>query len=165
MIRMFIFVTAPPGDRLMANITTGVALARSDINELTLYFGCIAQVAGSGGAGVLRMSANETSSRPIALGKKSKRKRVQAGSMFITDACALDKEEEATEERAMKEEPVVQEKRVTMEKQEHAIKAVTLANSGASQKVVVSDSLLLILVIFHIWKQATKLLVWPNKNK
>ena len=161
---MHIFVTAPPGDRFMANITTGIAIARREANEITLYFGCISQVPGSGGAGILRMSGNDSSSSPTALGTKSK--RILAGSMFITDACALEKEEEKKiekeeekEERAMKEEPVVGEKRETVEKQGQPIIVVTTANSGAAQKDVVSDSLLLIFVIFHMWKHATKILM------
>ena len=161
---MHIFATAPPGDRIMANITTGIAIARREANELSLYFGCISQVAGSGGAGLLRMSGNDSSSRPTALGTKSK--RILAGSMFITDACALEKEEEEKEvkeeekeERAMKEEPVVGEKRETVEKQDRPIVVVTMANSAAAPNVVVSDSLLLIYVIFHMWKHATKILM------
>jgi len=160
---MHIFVTAPPGDPIMANITTGVAIARREANELTLYFGCISQVAGSGGAGILRMSGNDSSSRPTALGTKSK--RILAGSMFITDACALEKEEEKeekeeeNEEKAMKEEPVVGEKRETVEKQGQPIVVVTTANSAAAHKDVVSHSLLLIFVIFHMWKHATKILM------
>ena len=123
----------------MANITTGIAIAGSDDDELTIYFGCIAQVAGHGGAGVLRMRAHNTYSRPTALGKKSK--RIQAGNMFITDACAANRKEGRW---ATAGGPSIGERRDTM------------TNSSPAQANGISHCALLLLVIFHIWKHAVE---------
>ena len=124
----------------MANITTGVAIAGSDDDGLTIYFGCIAQVAGHGGAGVLRMRAHKTYSRPTALGKKSK--RIQAGNMFITDACADGNRKREEGRWATGGEPSFGERRDTY--------------SSAAQANGISHCILLMLVTFHVWKHAVK---------
>ena len=72
-----------PGQDLLAEVITGVAIA--DTDSLSVYFGCVsepqARVSSLGGAGLLRISGSDI------LPLRSNTSMVYAGSMFVTDAC------------------------------------------------------------------------------
>ena len=54
---------------------------------MVIYFGCVAQVHGLGGAGLLRMAESGVWPAYIAPLRRNDDERILAGSMFLLDEC------------------------------------------------------------------------------
>ena len=78
----------------MANVITGVALVEA-ADEISFYFGCVAQATDMGGAGLFVGSSGNASARRVYELRGNDRAAVgeiRAGSMFVADSDMCDVE-------------------------------------------------------------------------
>jgi len=81
---------APRGAESLRYVITGLALAAAaDNREIALYFGCVAQTRGLGGAGLLRMPENQVTKANITALRLSGGDFLRAGAMFLVDRCRM----------------------------------------------------------------------------
>jgi len=82
----------PTGSDVLANVITGVALASVNDNELSFYFGCVAQATGMGGAGLFVGAQDDATVHRVyeLRGNASADGQVRAGSMFLTESDMCD---------------------------------------------------------------------------
>ena len=79
---------------MLANVITGVALLKAD-DEISFYFGCVAQATGMGGAGLFVGSFDDASVRSVykLRDNDSAAGEVRAGTMFSAESVMCDVEE------------------------------------------------------------------------
>ena len=83
------------GADVLANVITGVALVDAGDDDVSFYFGCVAQATGMGGAGLFVGSRHDASARRVheLHGNDSSAPAVgeiRAGAMFVADSDMCD---------------------------------------------------------------------------
>ena len=82
----FPFITDSAGAPFTAEIATGIAIANTE-NEMAIFFGCIAQRAGFGGAGLVRKKGDKRSVFSLQVNDTD----ILAGNMFLVSQCKPEK--------------------------------------------------------------------------
>lgn len=77
------------GQDFTAQITTGIAIAHTE-TEMAIFFGCIAQRVGYGGAGLVRMKHGVSAVFPLQLNNTE----IFAGNMFLLSHCRPETREQ-----------------------------------------------------------------------
>ena len=85
MHHIYISIPDTRGNAFTGEVVTGVAVAQHGSNP-AVYFGCIAEVSGSGGAGLVRMNGNKRSVYKL----ETTNGTIYAGSMFLVNNCNPD---------------------------------------------------------------------------
>ena len=83
------------GSDVLANVITGVAMvaAAAGRDQISFYFGCVAQATGMGGAGLFVGSHDDASARrvyPLRSNDSAVDRQVRAGTMFVADSDMCD---------------------------------------------------------------------------
>lgn len=79
---------------MLQNVITGVALVKAAGDEISFYFGCVAQTRGIGGAGLFIGSLDDASARRVYALRDNDTSEgvIRAGALFTADSglCVLD---------------------------------------------------------------------------
>ena len=77
------------GSNVLANVITGVALVKA-ADEISFYFGCVAQATGMGGAGLFVGSHDDASARRVYQLHGNDNATIRAGAVFRGDSDVCD---------------------------------------------------------------------------